>query len=602
MPADARPGGRRRVVIVGGGFGGLAAARSLRHADVDVTLVDRRNHHLFQPLLYQAAAGGLSPERLRRPDPARAEAQPNTTVLMAEVTDVDAEHRQVVLDRGDRLDYDSLIVACGGETSYFGHDEWKDVTCGLKTLVDVVDLRKRFFGAFEQAERTDDPAERAEWLTFVVIGGGPTGVEIAGRARDHRTHDEARLPADRRRRRARDRARRRASAWSPRSARSSRRRSPSGLAELGVTVHEGARATAIDERGVTYRDRRSERADRQPGRSSGPPACDAVPLTDVTRPRDRSEHRPRRAHRGQPRPDRAGPSRDLGDRRRRVPRGARRQAASGARDGRHPAGPSRGQGDPRGRARGLDTPFQYFDKGALAVVGKGKAVCEIRGLELWGRPAFFTYLGVHLYYLGGQTGRRLEVLIKWVGARFGERQSALIEGELASVERALPRRGGDSVGADLFPLAADLGAARSQMAFTLGFHIILASLGVAFPAIILIANYLRAARERRGRARARAALVEGGGRAVRGRRGHRHRAARSRWACCGPSSWAGSARSSGPPSRSRASSSSSRRSSWRSTSSAGSACRAGPHFWTGVPIVICGTRRRRSRSSPSTPG
>ena len=99
---------------------------------------------------------------------------------MAEVTDVDAERRQVVLDRGDRLDYDSLIVACGAQTSYFGHDEWKDVTCGLKTLADAVDLRKRFYGAFEEAERTDDPAERAEWLTFVVVGGGPTGVEVAG--------------------------------------------------------------------------------------------------------------------------------------------------------------------------------------------------------------------------------------------------------------------------------------------------------------------------------------------------------------------------------------------------------------------------------------
>ena len=139
---------------------------------------------------------------------------------------------------------------------------------------------------------------------------------------------------------------------------------------------------------------------------------------------------------------------------------------------------------------GAETPFRYLDKGALAVVGRGRAVCEIRGLKLWGRPAFFTYLGVHLYYLGGQMGRRLEVLIKWIGARFGERQSALIEGELASVERASPAAEATQWRTELLPLASDLGAARSQMAFTLGFHIILASLGVAFPAIILIANYL----------------------------------------------------------------------------------------------------------------
>ena len=126
---------------------------------------------------------------------------------MAEVTDVDAEKRQVVLDRGDRLDYDSLIVACGGETSYFGHDEWQHVSCGLKTLADAVDLRKRFYGAFEEAERTDDPEARAEWLTFVVIGGGPTGVEVAGELALTADSDEAHVPARRPKRRPSDPAR-----------------------------------------------------------------------------------------------------------------------------------------------------------------------------------------------------------------------------------------------------------------------------------------------------------------------------------------------------------------------------------------------------------
>ena len=125
-----------------------------------MTLVDRNNHHLFQPLLYQVAAGALSPSDCASPIRPYLKHSDNTTVLMAEVTEVDTEHRQVVLDRGDRLDYDSLIVACGGETSYFGNDQWRQVTCGLKTLADVVDLRNRFYGALEQAERTDDPAER----------------------------------------------------------------------------------------------------------------------------------------------------------------------------------------------------------------------------------------------------------------------------------------------------------------------------------------------------------------------------------------------------------------------------------------------------------
>src|SRR5215207_9043081 len=167
---------RRRVVVVGGGFGGPTAARELGSADVDVTLVDRTNHHLFQPLLYQVAVGALSTGQCASPIRSALKDHANTTVLMAEVTDVDAERRQVVLDRSERLDYDSLILACGAETSYFGRDEWREVTCGLKTLADAVSLRERVYGAFEQAERCAGPAEREAWMTFVVVGGGATGV------------------------------------------------------------------------------------------------------------------------------------------------------------------------------------------------------------------------------------------------------------------------------------------------------------------------------------------------------------------------------------------------------------------------------------------
>ena len=173
-------------MIVGGGFGGLAAALKLRHADVDVTIVDRMNHHLFQPLLYQAAAGGLSPSDCASPMRPALKQGRNTTFLMTEVTDVDAERRQVVLDRGDRLDYDSLIVACGAQTSYFGHDEWQDVTCGLKTLADVYDLRNRFFGAFEEAERTDDPGGARRMADVRRHRRRPHGRGGSGRAGDHR--------------------------------------------------------------------------------------------------------------------------------------------------------------------------------------------------------------------------------------------------------------------------------------------------------------------------------------------------------------------------------------------------------------------------------
>ena len=167
-------------MIVGGGFGGLTAARELRHADVDVTLVDAMSHHLFQPLLYQLASGGLSTGECATPIRGAVHRAANISVLMGRAAGLDADARQLILDRGERLDYDSLIVACGAETSYFGKDEWRDVSYGLKTVDDARRLRNRLYGAFEEAERAQDPAERERWMTFVIVGGGPTGVELAG--------------------------------------------------------------------------------------------------------------------------------------------------------------------------------------------------------------------------------------------------------------------------------------------------------------------------------------------------------------------------------------------------------------------------------------
>ncbi|HWX88564.1 MAG TPA: FAD-dependent oxidoreductase [Solirubrobacteraceae bacterium] len=158
--------GRRRVVIVGGGFGGLAAAHELRKADVEVTLVDSMHHHLFQPLLYQVAGGGLAAGECTSPIRTALRRNRNTTVLMAEATGLDPERRLLTLDSGERLTYDSLVVACGAQTSYFGNDEWRGVSCGLKTLADALDMRNRIYGAFEEAERAQDPQEQREWLTL----------------------------------------------------------------------------------------------------------------------------------------------------------------------------------------------------------------------------------------------------------------------------------------------------------------------------------------------------------------------------------------------------------------------------------------------------
>ena len=435
MSPEAGGSARRRVVIIGAGFGGLAAARKLRHAEVDVTVVDRHNHHLFQPLLYQAAAGGLSPSDCAAPIRPALKGGSNTSFLMTDVADIDAGQRQVVLDRGERLDYDSLIVACGAETSYFGHDEWQDVSCGLKTLADAVDLRKRFFGAFEEAERTDDPAERADWLTFVVIGGGPTGVEVAGQLaitagtmkRQFRRIEPAGAQVI-----LLDAGDRVVAAFSEKLS----GKVAEQLGELGVTVREGARATAIDARGVTIEiDGASERIDSRTVIWAA--GVHAVPLTGAiaratgasTDRGGRIEVNPDLSVPGHPEISVIGDAASLAE-----PGGKPLPglATVAIQEAHHVA---KGIADGRPGASG---PFRYFDKGALAVVGRGKAVCEIRGRELWGRPAFFTYLGVHLYYLGGQTGRRVGVLLKWIGARFGERQSALIEGELASVEREAP--------------------------------------------------------------------------------------------------------------------------------------------------------------------
>jgi NADH:ubiquinone reductase (H+-translocating) len=395
VPADADAARRPRVVIVGGGFGGLAAARKLRHADADVTLVDRTNHHLFQPLLYQVAAGALSPSDCAAPIRPSLKRSANTTVLMDEVTDIDPERRHVLLAQGDRLDYDSLIVACGARTSYFGQEQWKEVTFGLKTLMDAIELRQHFYATLEEAERSNDSAEQAEYLTFVVVGGGPTGVEIAG--------ELALTVSDMKRQ---------------------YRRIDTSQAKVilldGVTIDLQGATERIAARTVIW--------------AAG---VRSVPLTDaLARATGASTDRGGRI---EVNPDLTLPG---------------RPEISVIGDGASLAGP---QGKPLpglatvaiqqahhvakavgGGERGASTPFKYLDKGALAVVGRGKAVCEIRGLKLSGWPAFLTYLGVHLYYLGGQVGRRMGVLLKWIGARFGERQSALIERELASADRAAP--------------------------------------------------------------------------------------------------------------------------------------------------------------------
>ena len=438
MSDNGARGQRHRVVIVGGGFGGMEAAKRLKKADVDVTVIDRHNHLLFQPLIYQVAAGALASGQVAAPQRHMLKRQANATVLMAAVTDVDVEHRQVVLDRGERLAYDSLILACGGETSYFGHDEWQQVTCGLKTLGDAVDLRDRIFGAFEEAERSDEPAARDEWLTFVVVGGGPTGVEISGQlailARLTMKRDFRRIDPRAARVILLDAGERVVAAFSePTSAKAAEE-----LGDLGVTVREQARVTDIDARGVTVKtgDKIERIATRTVVWAAGVRAAGIAEVLarGTGAGTDRAGHievNPDLTLPGHPEISVIGDAAVVaGEDGKPLPGLATvaiqqaRHVADAIRDGRP----------------GASKPFKYFDKGALAVVGRGKGVCEVRGHRISGLPAFLMYVGVHLFYLGGVGGRRLTVIFTSIGSIFGARESRVMEGELGRVERPVPER------------------------------------------------------------------------------------------------------------------------------------------------------------------
>jgi NADH dehydrogenase len=241
---------KHKVVILGGGFGGLYAAQALKRAPLDITLIDRHNYHLFQPLLYQIATGSLSPGEIAAPIRAVLNRQKNTTVLLGEAVDVDPVAKQVVLKDGASIPYDSLIVATGSQGSYFGHDEWKAWAPGLKTIEDATTIRRKILLAFEAAERCNDINDRCSWLTFVIVGAGPTGVELAGALGEIANHT---LKHDFRSIRPQD-ARiiivdggQRPLATYPEDL---SKRAEMQLTRLGARVRTGVTVTAVDEDGV----------------------------------------------------------------------------------------------------------------------------------------------------------------------------------------------------------------------------------------------------------------------------------------------------------------------------------------------------------------
>jgi NADH:ubiquinone reductase (H+-translocating) len=423
-----------RVVVIGGGFGGLNAIQSLRRAPVQITLIDQRNFHLFQPLTYQVATGALSPGEVAYPLRAIFKSEQNVRVMLAEVAGFDLDARQVQLTDAlgmdgapDPVDYDTLIVAAGSSYSYFGHEDWREYAAEVKTLESAIAVRAEILRAFEAAEIMEDPDALRAQLTFVVVGAGPTGVEMSGQIGEM-AHDTLR-----RNFRAIDTGRARVIMVDALDRvltsfpESLSRKAQRSLESLGVTIMLNRTVVGIDDESVTVRnaDGATERIPaktviwaagvtasplaRQLGELSGAEIDRAGRLTveaDLTLP----------GH-----PDVIA----LGDM-------VRVRGADGAPvtyPGVAPVAIQQGHYAGKlvaDRIKGRTTsPFKYFDKGNLATIGRGRAVAQIQFLKLSGLPAWMVWLGVHLWYLIGFQNRLL-VLIKWAISFFTHGRSARI--------------------------------------------------------------------------------------------------------------------------------------------------------------------------------
>ena len=409
-----------RVVIVGGGFGGLQATRGLRGARVEITLIDRRNFHLFQPLTYQVATGALSPGEVAYPLRAVFKRDRNVRVLLAEVERFDLERREVVLRPVDGLPapdpepYDTLIVAGGSRYSYFGHDEWSEHAAEVKSLESALRVRSRILAAFEAAEVEHDPGRRGEWLTFVVVGAGPTGVEMAGQiaelARDTLRSDFRTADPGSGRILLIEAADRVLTGFPPPLSAKAER----SLKRLGVTPVLGSTVVGVDETGVAIEHADGAR-DRIPARTvvwaAGVTASGlASALAELTgAERDR-------AGRVTVEPDLTLPGHPevlaLGD----MVRVRGRDGTTTTFPGVAPVAMQQGRYAAkavRARLEGrTPPPFRYRDKGNLATIGRAAAVADIKGLKLSGLLAWATWLVVHLFYLIGFQNRLL-VLIRW---------------------------------------------------------------------------------------------------------------------------------------------------------------------------------------------
>jgi NADH:ubiquinone reductase (H+-translocating) len=410
----------RRVVVVGGGFGGIQAVRGLRRAPVSVTLVDRQNFHLFQPLAYQVATGSLSPAEIASPLRAVFKRQENVRVLLAEVTGFDLDRREVTLDhlangrRRTTLGYDTLVVAGGSHYSYFGRDDWRPHAPELKSLEGALEIRSRILRAFEAAELETDEARRRSWLTFVVVGAGPTGVEMAGQIAEL----------------ARDTLRRDFRSVDTRAARvllvealdrvltsfpeSLSRKTEHALRQLGVTTLLGHTVVDIAHASVAIRgpDGERERIDAHTVVwAAGVTASELAAL--LAREAGLEVDRAGRVTVG---PDLTLPGHPevlaLGD----MVRVQARDGTLATLPAVAPVAMQQGRYAARAIAKRAEGetpgPFRYVDKGNLATIGRSKAVADVKGVHLAGFPAWVVWLFVHLFYLIGFQNRLL-VFLRW---------------------------------------------------------------------------------------------------------------------------------------------------------------------------------------------
>jgi NADH dehydrogenase len=422
-----------RVVILGGGFGGLYTAQALRRAPVDVTLIDRRNFHLFQPLLYQVATGSLSPGEIASPLRAILYKQLNTRVLLGNAVDLDPERRRLIL-ADDEIEYDTLVVSTGSKTSYFGHDDWESLAPGLKTIEDATRIRHKILFAFEAAEREQDPDKRRAWLTFVVVGAGPTGVELAGAlgeiARDTLKNEFRSIRPEESRILLLDGSPRVLPPYPEELSHAAEKL----LIGLGVRARNNVRVTGIDEDGVTL--------DTHQGfehiRAKTVIWAAGVRATSFGKALEKRCGAPLdKSGRVMVEPDLTVPGHPnifvIGD------------LANLPHNG-HPLPGVAPVAMQQGRyaAKAIQArienkevkSFGYFDKGSLAVIGRAAAVAQVGKINLHGLIAWLVWLFVHLMYIV-EFENRVLVFIQW-GFQYitFNRGARLITGE-----RTLPKEG-----------------------------------------------------------------------------------------------------------------------------------------------------------------